>query len=352
MAKDYYKILGVNKDASQDDIKKAFRKASLKWHPDKWSDKSDKERTNAEEKFKEITEANDVLSDPDKRSKYDQFGENWEQASQGGFNGFEDIEDIMKHMGGGMFDFFNRGHNSRQNRGPQPGKDVQTQYEIGINEIFNGINKQIEIEVNGRCKTCNGSGGDVEVCSHCHGTGYQTQTHYTGFGTVTQQMMCPYCHGTGKIIKKKCKDCNGTGIRRIKRNINLNIKPFTPNGAIMKFTGMGYESQDPNGLNGDLLVQIIYNIDTSKYAIQGNNIYEKLKVQYYDALLGKELKITLPNNKQETIKIKPLSKEGDKIILNNKGINGGNYIYIISIEMPNNISSDEKKLLEKIKNLH
>lgn len=357
MAKDYYKILGVDKNADEAQLKKAYRKKSIEWHPDKWQDKSEAERKKAEEQFKLVAEAYDCLKDPDKRARYDQFGENWEQMSQGGdFGGFGGFEDIMKHMGGGMFnDFFGGGR--QQNRGPIPGQSVQTQYEIGINEIFNGLNTKFEFEVNGRCTSCNGTGGESEICSHCHGSGIITTTQRTAFGMFTQQSDCPYCHGTGKIIKKKCPNCNGTGIKRIKRTVNLNIKPFTSNGHIMKFTGMGYESKDPHGLNGDLLVQIIYKIDTNKYAIQGNTVYEKIKVPYYDCILGTKVDVILPNNEKNTIEVKPLSQEGDQIILNNKGINGGKYIYIVSIDMPKHsistkLNNKEKQLLEDIKKLH
>ena len=357
MTKDYYKILGVDKNADETQLKKAYRKKSIEWHPDKWQDKSESERKKAEEQFKLVAEAYDCLKDPDKRARYDQFGENWEQMNQGSnFGGFDDFEDIMSHMGGGMFnDFF--GRRTQQNRGPQPGKTVQTQYEIGINEIFNGLNTKFEFEVNGRCTSCNGTGGESETCSHCHGSGVISTTQRTAFGIITQQSGCPYCHGTGKIIKKKCPDCNGTGIKRIKRTVNLNIKPFTPNGHVMKFTGMGYESKDLHGLNGDLLVQIIYKIDTNKYAIQGNTVYEKIKIPYYDCILGTKVNVTLPNNEKNTIEVKPLSQEGDQIVLNNKGINGGKYIYIVSIDMPkHNISTKlnnkEKQLLEDIKKLH
>ena len=174
---------------------------------------------------------------------------------------------------------------------------------------------------------------------------------------ITQQSMCPYCHGTGKIIKKKCNDCNGTGITKIKRTINLNIKPFTPNGYVMKFTGMGYESKDPHGLNGDLLIKVVYKVDSSRYIIQGNTIYEKIKVPYYDAILGCKKDVIYPNDKKDTIEIKPFSQEGDQVIVSGNGINGGNYIFIISIDMPkrsilSKISDKEKELLEKIKKLH
>ena len=353
MAKDYYKILGVDKNADEAQLKKAYRKKSIEWHPDKWQDKSEAERKKAEEQFKLVAEAYDCLKDPDKRARYDQFGDNWEQMNQGGdFGGFGGFEDIMSRMSGGVFDdFFGGGR--RQNRGPKPGQSVQTQYEIGINEIFNGLNTTFEFEVNGRCTKCNGSGGDSETCSHCHGTGNLTQTQHTPFGMITQQSMCPYCHGTGKVITKKCTECNGTGIKKIKRKVNLNIKPFVENGHIMKFTGMGYESKDPHGLNGDLLIQIIYNIDTSKYVVKGKTVYEKIKIPYYDVILGTKLNVTLPNNTKETIEIKPLSQEGTQIVLHNKGISGGDYIYIVSLQVPNkNIANNEKELLNQIKQLH
>jgi len=357
MAKDFYEILGVNKNASESDLKKAFRKASLKWHPDRWSDKSEKEKKEAEEKFKEISEAYDVLSDPDKRSRYDRFGENWDQVNQNsGFGGFDDMEEIMRNMSGGMFNDFFHGHQS-QNRGPVQGQSIQMKYEININDIFNGVNKEIEVDVNVRCTKCNGTGGDSEPCQHCHGTGMYSQTQRTPWGVMTQQSPCPYCHGVGKIIKKKCTECNGTGIKKKTRKIKLNIKPFTPNGYVMKFTGMGYESKDPHGLNGDLLIQIVYNIDNNKYAIQGNSVYEKLGVPYYDCILGCIKKVKLPNGHEKTITIKPLSTNGDNIIVSGEGINNGNYIFIVNPELPkrsvlSKLDSKEKELLEKIQKLH
>ena len=359
MAKDYYKILGVDKNATEDQIKKAYRKAAVKWHPDRWTDKSEKEKKNAEEKFKEAAEANEVLSDPDKRARYDQFGENWDQMNGGFSSGFDiDIDDIIRKMHGGhspFEDFFGRSNN--QNRGPQPGQTVQMKYEIGIDEIFNGLSKEIEITVQGRCKDCNGTGGESQTCKYCNGKGMITQTQYTAFGMMSNSSPCPHCHGTGKLITKKCNKCNGTGRISIKRKIKLNINPFVRNGSTLKYTGMGYESHDQNGVNGDLIIQVIYNIDNSKYNIVGNNVYEKLEIPYYDCILGCEKEVILPNHKKEKITIKSQSIEGDNVILNGKGINGGNYIYVISPKLPsrsitNKISDKEKELLNKIKKLH
>lgn len=357
MAQDYYKILGIDKNATEDDIKKAYRKAAKEYHPDKFVGKSEKERKEAEDKFKEISGAYAVLSDKDKKAKYDQFGENWDKVGDGfdGFGGFDSGFGGFSGFGDFMDDFF--GHSHRQQKGPVPGNSVSMNYFIDINEIFNGVNKEIEIEVEARCPTCNGTGGDSETCSHCGGTGVITKTSRTAFGMVTQQSPCPYCHGLGRIIKKTCSDCRGTGIKKKTRKIKLNIKPFTPNGYQMKFTGMGYESKDPKGINGDLIIQVIYKIDNSKYVIQGNSIYEKIKVPYYNCILGTTMKVKFPNNKEKEITIKPFTTNGDNIILSGEGINGGQYIYVVEPELPKRslstkLSDKEKELLEKIKKLH
>lgn len=349
MAKDYYKILGINKNASQDEIKKAYRKAAIEWHPDKFNGKSDKEKKEAEERFKDIAEAHEVLSNPEKRKKYDQFGENWDKVNTGGFGGFEDI------MGDFGFDIFGR-NKSQKPRGPIPGETITLNYFISIEEIFNGVNKKIKVNIDSRCPECNGTGGDVEECTHCNGTGYFVKRQQTLFGISTIQTTCPYCHGTGKIIKNRCHHCNNGFVKK-EREININIKPFVQNGYTMKYTGMGSESKDKNGLNGDLYIQVIYNVDKSKYVIQENNVYEKLYIPYYDCILGTDKKVILPNDKEKTITIKPLSINGDKVILPGEGINGGSYIFIIEPELPkrslsNKLSDKEKELLQKIKKLH
>lgn len=356
MSKDYYKILGVNKNASEDDIKKAYRKGAVKWHPDKWSDKSESEKKNAEQKFKELSEANEVLSNPEKRKLYDQFGDDWDKVNQGGgFDPFSGMSDFFNNGFGG-FDSFFGGRQRRQNT-PQPGQSIQIPFEIGINEIFNGIKQEFTFTVKGRCTKCHGTGGDSEVCSHCNGTGMITQTQRTAFGIIQNSHPCPYCHGSGKIIKNKCYDCNGTGLKDIQRKIKIELNKFTPNGYTISYPNMGYESKDPNGKNGDVIVIVQYKYDTSKYAINGNTIYEHINIPYYDCILGTTKKVKLPNNTEEEITIKPYSNEGDQIILSGKGINGNNYIFIIGVEMPKRqllkgISDKEKKLLKEIKQMH
>lgn len=345
---DFYDILGVSRDASESDIKKAYRKAAVKWHPDRWSDKSDAEKQKAEEMFKEVAQANEVLSDPEKRSRYDKFGDNWDKVGNGPDI---DMSDIFSHFGhfGDMFGF----HSShREDRGPEPGTTIQARISVDINDIFNGDTRELDIQIETRCPECHGKGGDVEICPHCHGNGMISETQWYGNMQITNQQPCPHCGGRGKIFKKRCSKCNGTGIQHTTKRIKVNIRPGIQNGEEIRFAGMGYESRDPRGKNGDIVVQCIYNIDPKKYAINGNNIYEKINIPYYDCIVGCTKEVTLPNGKKETITIKPYSQDGDNVTLYGKSINGGNYIFIIGIEMPTFVSSDEKELLNKIQKLH
>lgn len=355
MAKDFYKILGVDKNAKDDELKKAYRKAAVKWHPDRWSGKSEKEQKEAESKFKEIAEAYEVLSDPDKRKRYDQFGDDWDKVANGGSGMGFDIGDFMRRMHGGFDpfgDFFGGGMGDQQRNIHPDGESVSMRYSIGINEIFNGEKKDISINVKARCSKCHGTGGDKEKCTYCNGTGMLTQVQRTPFGIIQNSSPCIHCHGTGQIIKNKCTECNGTGLKTKTNKITLDIKPGIYNGETLTFVGKGYESKDPLGKNGDLYVQIIYNIDSNRYVIKGNDVYEKIYIPYYDCILGLEKKITLPNKKEKTITIPKYSKDGTQVTLRGEGINGGNYIFVISPLFPTSINSNEKELLEKIRKSH
>lgn len=344
MSKSFYEILGVDKTATPEQIKKAYRKAAIKWHPDKFTNKPESERKEAEEMFKQLTEANEVLSDPDKRSRYDQYGDNWDKVDNGwgGSAGF-DMGDI--------FGSFFGGHH-RQQRGPEPGATIQAKINVTIEDIFNGDTRTIEVKVNKRCPDCNGSGGETKTCPHCQGTGMVTNVQHTAFGIIQNSHPCNHCNGTGKTFTKRCNTCHGTGFTTKTETIKVNIRPGVQNGEQVKYAGMGYESKDPRGANGDLIVQFIHAIDTNKYVIQGNTVYEKLTVPYYDCIVGKTIKRMLPNGKYVDVTIKPYSKDGDKISLYGKSINGGAYIYIISVEMPTSVSDDELKLLKDIQKLH
>ena len=355
MAKDYYKILGVDRNFDENQLKKAFRKKSIEWHPDRWQDKSEAEKKNAEEQFKLVAEAYACLKDPEKRARYDQFGDNWDQMNGGG-GPSPDIEEILKRMHGGFFDdFFGGGDifgHHHQQRGPEPGQSIQMQYKITLDEIYNGVKKEIEIPIQVRCKDCNGTGGETKTCQYCHGQGVIVRTQTGPFGMMQSQSVCPHCHGTGKQIVKKCNTCNGQGMIESKRKITLNIAPFTQNGVIKTYTAMGYESRDKNGLNGDFILQVIYDIDKTKYVIQGNNVYEKLHIPYYDAILGTTVRVKLPDNKEYDVKIPECSKEGDQLKLKGKGISYGDYIYVLQLDIPKILDKKEKELIEKIKKLY
>lgn len=344
MSKSFYEILGVDKNATPEQIKKAYRKAAIKWHPDKFTNKPESERKEAEEMFKQLTEANEVLSDPDKRSRYDQYGDNWDKVDNGwgGSAGF-DMGDIFGSFFGG---------NRHQHRGPEPGATIQAKINVTIEDIFNGDTRTLEVKVNKRCPDCNGSGGETKTCPHCQGTGMITNVQHTAFGIIQNSHPCNHCNGTGKTFTKRCNTCHATGFTTKTETIKVNIRPGVQNGEQVKYAGMGYESKDPHGANGDLIVQFIHAIDTNKYVIQGNTVYEKLTVPYYDCIVGKTIKRILPNGKYVDVTIKPYSKDGDKISLYGKSINGGAYIYIISVEMPTSVSDDELKLLKDIQNLH
>ena len=356
--KDLYEILGLSRNASDSDIKKAYKKLALKYHPDRQGGKSDAEKKEAEEKFKEVSWAYDILSNPEKKQRYDQFGitDDQQQMSGAGF----DPSEIFKHFMGGMFgdddndddpfsNFF--GHRRQQSRGPQPGQSIRMQIPVSIEEIMNGIDRDIEYTIQGKCNKCNGTGGDgIEKCPHCHGTGMITETKRMGFSIIQNSHPCQYCGGTGQTIKHKCTNCNGTGI--VNKTVKVHIKQNAgfENGTQILLKGKGYESKN-GGPNGDLLLDLIYQYDTSKYSIQGNKIYEIIEIPYYDCILGCEREVTLPNNKKITIKVPEYSKD-NTLINTEKWFGSMVYYYVVKVKMPTYIRKEEKELLNNIKKLN
>ena len=347
MNKDLYAILGVDKNASEDEIKKAFRKLSLKYHPDRQGGKSDKEKQEAEEKMKEISAAWTILSDPDKKRQYDMYGTYDENMFNGGF----DFGDIFKDFGdifGGMFGRGRQRHDFRD-PGRQKGQSIRVQIPVSIEEILNGkINRDIEYPIEVRCPKCHGDGGSgKKSCPHCHGTGMITTTQTSPFGYVQQSHPCQHCHGTGESFEKICSHCNGTGF--VKKNVSVHLTTSDiGHGKNIMFNGNGYESKYKDAPNGDLIIEQVYTFDNSLYAIQGNTIYEKIEVPYYDCILGATIKHKLANNETVDINIPKYSTDGNQIKLN-KYFNGMNYIFIISVKLPTYINAKETELLEQIK---
>ena len=346
MNKDLYEILGINRNASDDEIKKAFRKLSLKYHPDRQGGKSDAEKKQAEEKFKEISGAYAILSDHEKKHQYDTFGTIDDNAFNGGFDFssmFEGMDDIFGNI------FGRNRRSSRQNSEYQKGASIQLQVPVSIEEILNGkIDRDVEYDIDARCTECHGDGGKgKKTCSHCNGTGMITETQRYGFSVMQSTHPCPYCHGNGITFEKLCSSCHGTGFIKKSQKIRLQTSSIQ-NGAQIMFNGKGKKKKNEGMPNGDLLIELRYSVDTSKYAIQGNTIYEKINVPYYDCILGGTIKHKFANGISDNITIPAYSSEGSQVQYR-KRFGNMNYIFIISVKMPTYIRSSEKKLLEQIK---
>ena len=348
MNKDLYEILGINRNASEDEIKKAYKKLALRYHPDR--NPGNKE---AEEKFKEISGAYAVLSDPSKKQQYDMYGTiDGMNPNDAGFS----FEDIFKHMSGfgDMFgDFFGGSHFGRSsnssNNAHRKAGTIKLQIPLTIYDIFNGYEHEVEYDCEMKCKECNGTGGTgIETCSHCHGTGMLTDVKRTNFGIIQQSHPCQYCGGTGQTIKNKCHNCHGTGIIKGKKKSWVKFRPGVEEGEYIIINGAGCEGKE-NTINGDLVAVPYYNIDNNKYRIIDGIVYERIDVNYYDCILGTELERELPSHKKVKIKIPSYSEEGTQIVLNNEGINHGKYIFIVTPKLPKYIRSTERELLEKIK---
>lgn len=351
MNKDLYEILGISKNASADDIKRAYKQLALRYHPDRQGGKSEAEKKEAEEKFKEISFAYSILSDPEKKQNYDQFGiTDDQQQMSGGF----DPSEMFSHFMGDMFnddnDLFSNffGRRKRQsNNGPQKGQSIRMQILVSIEEICNGIHRDVQYDIQAKCSHCHGTGGEgVESCSHCHGTGMITEVQRTGFGIIQNSHPCQYCGGTGKTIKNKCNKCNGSGYETKTVKVKVDIPGGFENGHQQMFYGKGYESKN-GGQTGDLLLEFIYKYDTSKYSIQGNNIYEIIEIPYYDCILGCKKEVILPNKEKITINIPEYSKD-NTLINTNKHFGKLGYYYVVKVKMPTYIKNKEKDLLKQI----
>ena len=323
----YYDILGINKNASDDEIKKAFRKKARECHPDRGGDP---------EKFKEVNEAYEVLSDPDKKNHYDRYGsiDNYGQPT---------MDDIFDPFA----DFFGRGRKKQI----QNGQTIQMQIGLTVKEVFEGCTKKFKVKRKLRCNTCNGTGGDYHECPHCKGTGIIMEMQQFGPGSYMQTSKpCPYCNGTGKEFSKKCKDCNGTGFKEITEEISVTFPKGVRNIEHKIFNGKGYESKDKLGKNGDLIIIPVYNFGED-FEFGNNVLYQHIKVPYYDCILGCTKTITLGDDSEETIIIPKGSINGNIIALKHKGINGGTYYVVIHIEYPEP-KKEEIELLKNIQKLY
>lgn len=356
MAKDLYEILGLTRETFNDkDCKKNYKKLSLKYHPDKFVGKSEEEQKEATEKFKEITHAYDVLSDPEKRRNYDMFGDENASGDVGGFNpfsggGFNPFGDVFNG-----FNPFGRA-NQRQSQRLQPGEDVQMNIPVTIEDLFNGLSKTVKYKIKVRCVSCHGKGGSGQkTCPKCNGAGYIVTQHKSGMGwTQIQQTTCPHCGGSGFIVENKCSRCGGSGFEDKEVTLDISFDPGIANGQPNIYYGKGYEAKDHRAENGNFIAVAKYKIDEDKYIIDGLNVLEHVYIPYYDALLGCNYTVNIPNGKVKSVKIKPCTTDSTVLKFSKEGIKDkvghqGDYFICIHYEIPETLSSIEKAHLEEIK---
>lgn len=336
--KDLYQILGINKGASEEEIKRAYKKLALQYHPDK--NPNNKE---SEEKMKEINEAYSVLSDPQKRQEYEMGG--FGRGGDGFGFGFDPF-DIASKMRGFGFNF--GGFRRQDHRGK--GRDIRVDLNLTLEEIYRGVNKKIKFNHSVGCVSCDGSGGKENTCDVCNGQGMRMQVFETGMGKMVNQQICGKCNGSGKIIIEPCRKCNGVGSEVKTDFIDITIPQGVENGHTFIMKGGGDFIK--NGVSGDLFI-VVNEIADKDIQRQGNDIIKKIELSYLDFILGNEYILETFDGKIK-INIPELSEVGDNLRIKGKGFkkNGlvGDMIIILNLTLPKKIDTKEKELLEEIKN--
>lgn len=352
--KDFYQILGVDKKATEDEIKKAYKKLALKYHPDKQHGKSDAEKKEAEDKFKEVNEAYHILSDKEKRQQYDMFG------TTDGMGGTDPMAEFMKHFRGFDFggfggfggDFFGQTKHHK-------GVDINLNVEIGLKELYKYGKKEIKYEHFVKCDKCGGTGssdGKTITCPHCNGSGNIKTVQRSAFGVMQQISICPHCNGEGVIIQSPCKHCSGQGIVRKKETYEFDIPLGATNGAIMTIPEMGNACCNNMGINGDL--QIIFKIkNEGGFEIeqgQPYNIILRKNVSVLDCITGCNISFKNLDNTDTTITMPMKTEDGKRYRIKGKGLyqaNGsrGNLILVIKQVLPKNLTDEELTVLNNLK---
>ena len=350
---DYYEILGVDKNATKDEIKSAFRKMARKWHPD--VNKSPE----AESKFKELGKAYETLMDDDKRATYDRFGEDGLRdagfSTQGPFaSGFGDLEEVFNSFFGGGFGF---GGGRRQDpNAPQRGDDLRLDITLDFEEAVFGLTKEVKIDHLEQCPTCHGTGAKEgakpETCKTCGGQGRIQQTTRTVLGHFTQVVTCPHCHGKGTVITNPCPDCHGEGRKETEKKVELKIPAGVDTGSKMRLSHEG-DAGINGGVAGDLYIVIHVN-PSPYYQRDGINVYTKLEISPAQAVLGDIVKVKTLDGERD-VSIPAGIQNGESVKIRNAGIPNiskpsmrGDHIVIVAVKTPTHISNEEKALYRKL----
>lgn len=367
--RDYYEVLGVNKNATDDELKKAYRKLAKKYHPDANLDN----KAEAEAKFKEVNEAYETLSNPQKRRMYDQFGPEGPQGFGGGaggpfggqngyysysssgfdgFGDFGDLGDIFSSFFGGGFG----GKSSRKQNGPKKGADLNLQLDITFEEAFLGVEKEIIINRNEECSHCHGTGArpgtSVTKCPECNGTGQVRQVQNTILGQMQTTRTCATCHGSGEIIKEPCDICRGKGKVRKQPKIKVKIPAGIDNGQTVVLRGEG-EPGEKGGPKGDLYITVKIKRH-SIYTRSGNNVICDIPISITQATLGAELEIPMVDGSKEKYKIPDATQTGTKFVIKNKGFKSvnsnvvGDFIFNVVVQTPKRLTKEQRELLVQL----
>ncbi|MBP5342907.1 molecular chaperone DnaJ [bacterium] len=350
--KDYYQTLGISKNASDDEIKKAYRTLAKKYHPDINHDKD------APERFKEVQEAYDCLSDPTKRANYDKYGTAEPGAGFNGFSGFSGFDgfstDSFTDLGDIFASFFGGGRSSAK-QGPMKGQDIQKRMSVSLKDSIFGKQTKINIPVYETCPKCNGSGAqsqsDIVTCPKCNGRGTIIMETQTIFGRSQTRSTCPECRGTGKSIKNKCTNCHGDGRVRLDKEVTVDIPVGIDTGQQIRFSGYGGKGIN-GGPNGDLYIQFIVKEDP-RYERNKDDLYCEERISFLEAALGAQKEIDTPYGK-EKLSIPEATQTGTVLKMKGKGvpnvrskIKGDLYIKLI-LETPRNLTTEQKNLLRKM----
>ena len=359
--RDYYEVLGVDRNASEDEIKVAYRKLAIKYHPDR--NPGNKE---AEEKFKEAAEAYEVLHDPQKRQQYDQFGFNGPQGFSDFGSGGMNMDDIFSMFGnifgghggfGGGFEGFGGGSQGGQR--VYRGSDLRLKVKLSLQDIASGVTKRFKVKEDVPCDKCKGTGcengSSPETCPTCHGSGMVTRTVRSMFGMMQTQSECPTCHGEGTIIKNKCKACSGTGVVKGEKVVEINIPAGVEEGMVLNVHGKG-NAGPRNGVAGDIQVMIEEEKNDTFVRDKQDVIYNLL-LDFPTAALGGEAEIPTIDGKQISLKIDAGTQPGKSVRLRGKGLPAvkgygsgvGDLIVNMSVYVPKTLNKKEKKAIEELR---